>query len=76
MTSASISNHTGNLRMLQVGVSALLLFYFLPVAAFAEPSWTLESPSARLKVKIEQQDGIRYSVSLHNDPIIARRRST
>jgi alpha-glucosidase len=37
----------------------------------AADSWTLDSPSSRLQVKVEQNDGMRYSVLLRGQQVIA-----
>ena len=37
----------------------------------AEHSWTLESPSSRLEVRIAQTDGIQYSVLLRGKEVVA-----
>jgi alpha-glucosidase len=42
-----------------------------PSACWANHVWTLKSPTSRLAVKVEYKDGIRYSVSLHGQEVIA-----
>ena len=59
-----------SLGMFETGVASLLLIHLSAAASFAAQSWTLDSPSSRLQVKLEQRDGIWYTVSLHNSPLI------
>jgi alpha-glucosidase len=40
-------------------------------ACAAATSWTLDSPSSRLQVRVEQDEGMRYSVSLRGKEVIA-----
>src|SRR6476469_1146449 len=42
-----------------------------PSACWANHVWTLKSPTARLAVKVEYNDGIKYSVSLRGKEVIA-----
>ena len=56
--------------MFETGITSLLLIHLSAAASFAAQSWTLDSPSSRLQVKLEQRDGIWYTVSLHNSPLI------
>jgi len=49
-------------------VAGLLLAW--PISCRAEHSWTLNSPSSRLSMKIEQADGISYSVLLRGQEVI------
>jgi alpha-glucosidase len=46
------------------------LLLLAPSACFADHSWTLNSPSSRLEVKIEQASGISYSVLLRDKEVI------
>jgi hypothetical protein len=50
------------------GVAALLAS---STACAASNSWTLDSPSSRLHVKVEQNEGMRYSVLLRGQEVIA-----
>jgi len=47
-----------------------------PRICLADHSWTLSSPTSRLTVKIEQTDGVSYSVLLRDQEVIARPKST
>jgi len=42
-----------------------------PSACWANHVWTLKSPTSRLAVKVEYNGGIRYSVSLRGQEVIA-----
>jgi alpha-glucosidase len=51
--------------------AVVALLSVLPSLAAANGVWTLDSPSSRLQMKIEQRDGIRYSVLLRGEEIIS-----
>ncbi len=42
-----------------------------PSPCLAAQAWTLTSPTSRLEVKVEQSDGIKYSVLLRGQEVIA-----
>lgn len=50
---------------------ALLLLVAVQDAAAIGAEWTLKSPGDRLEVKVQQQDGIQYSVLLRGKEVIA-----
>lgn len=47
------------------------LLFLCPSVCTAEHAWVLKSPSSRLEMKIQQADGIIYSVSLRGQEVIA-----
>jgi alpha-glucosidase len=61
--------------MLPAGVRlnafAVAFMVLVPGVCQAEKTWTLSSPSSRLEVKIEQNDGISYSALLRGKEVIA-----
>jgi alpha-glucosidase len=61
-----IHNHRISLR----SITAICLVHAAAAASLAAGPWTLDSPSSRLHVKVEQRDGIWYSVSLGDTPLI------
>ena len=71
MRFASIRWRPTRMRMLETGIASLLLMHLLAGASFSAQSWTLDSPSSRLQVKVEQRNGIFYSVSFHDSPLIS-----
>ena len=58
-------------RRMLFNLASLFLVHVSAAASLAAGPWTLDSPSSRLHVKIEQRDGIWYSVSLGDTPLIA-----
>jgi alpha-glucosidase len=52
-------------------IVALLPMLIVVQASFGADSWTLDSPSGRLHVKVEHREGIWYSVSLDDQPVVA-----
>lgn len=55
---------------LVAAASSLLIFISLGSTTLAS-SWTLDSPTGRLQVNVQQRDGLWYSVSLRGQPVIA-----
>ncbi len=55
----------------RVLVAAVLFVISVSEGAAADSSWTLKSPSDRLEMRIEQKEGIQYSVTLHGSEVIA-----
>ncbi|MGD9634740.1 MAG: glycoside hydrolase family 97 protein [Pirellulales bacterium] len=63
--------HHGRSAGLRAALLALLTFAMQGLAIGAETSWQLSSPNGRLEVRVEQGDGISYSVQLRGETIIA-----
>src|SRR5262245_60858880 len=67
----AVMSRATQLTGVRLSTFAVAFVILVPAVCRAEKSWKLSSPSSRLEVKVQQNDGIWYTVQLRGKEVVA-----